>query len=251
MKKENNIQKIDDKEFMNEDQLNYYYHEQAKIKIEDSVKIMFSESINEHTYGVSDLAYNHNTKQLFSASFDNNINLIDIEKYTLDQKLKGHSDGVWTLDINEESNILASGSRDKSIKLWDTKSLKLNETIKFHSETVYDLKFNKKDKNLLLSCCKGKLAVWDLRNIKTPIYDVQEENNQFIYSCDFLSGNINYLVVSLLTGDLSIFDMNLKTNSKIKISSFHTNFSTYKSEENKETSNSVSFNEFRFMTFLW
>lgn len=240
MKKENNhIENIDKKEFMNDDQLNYYNLEQAKIKIEESTKIMFSTSINEHTYGVSDLAFNQNTKQLFSSSFDNNINLIDINNYSVNNKLKGHSDGVWTLDINEEKNILSSGSRDKTIKLWDSNSLKLIETLKYHSETVYDIKFNKSDKNLFLSCCKGKLAVWDLRNTKSPIYDVQEENNNFIYSCDFISGKKNYLIVSLLTGDLSVYDMDTKLNSKVKISSYHTNFSTYQSDENKETSNSV------------
>jgi WD40 repeat protein len=213
----------------------FYEIQQSKAKMSEAKRLSPFKTLTSHLYGVSCLSYNNSTKELVSGSFDNTLNIYDINKFDIKSSLKGHTDGIWTCNYNEQNSILASGGSDKNIIFWDVNSGKSNSVLKYHDQTIYDIKFGQENSNLLLSCSKGKIALWDIKKTDKPINEIKNVNDAFVYSCNFLCHD-SMIVFGYIDSNIVIYDL---TSNKIKYE-ISVKYTDIKSEENQDSSNSVS-----------
>ena len=91
----------------------------GSIGIYNNTMNKFTNKIEEHCLTVRSLAYNKNANQLYSASDDLHINIIDATKFKVVSPIVGHNDNISTLVFNEQKGLLFSGSFDGTIKVWD------------------------------------------------------------------------------------------------------------------------------------
>ena len=205
--------------------------------VQHSNQLKHAHYFKDHIYGIPDFSFNRlNKKDLATASFDNNINIYDIEKLIYVKTLSGHEKGVWCCEYSNNDSLLVSGSNDCSFILWDTISYKNIAQVKnYHDDTIYDVVFNDK---IIATCSKGKVFTWDSKKLDKPLSSF-EFDNKFILSLAFIE---NKLIAGFINGTIAVLDYSKnKILSELKIPFPN------KPEENLDSGNGVIFSLYRYI----
>ena len=121
----------------------------------------FTNKIEEHCLTVRALEYNKNNNQLYSASDDLHINIIDANKFKVVSPMVGHKDNISTLVYNEDKNLLFSGSFDGCIKVWDPRANAKNIATLSESKgnMIWDVAVNKEG-NCVVYCGEEMIGAY-------------------------------------------------------------------------------------------
>lgn len=238
---------IKDNNFLNNNKQNVITEEDSVLDkshiislLQDCKKIRPYKLLTDNSNCVSCISAKYNYQEnkcsnLLTGSFDSTINYYDISKMNVSSSFKHHNNGVWTINCSYFNNNFASGGSDKEIYLWDLKSAKPFETLKHHNNTIYNLKYSKVNSNFLLSCSRGIIALWDLRYTNQPLVDLNNREDNFVYSSNLII-NDKYIVYGLIDGSINI----ARANDGKEVCSYKYEFGPYKSYLNIDVNNSVS-----------
>jgi WD40 repeat protein len=98
---------------------------------------------------------------LFIASGDGALNLVDMEKWTVKKKVPISSKSARTLAINPVRGELAVGFSDCAIRIFDLETLQLKQEWRAHENSVFTLAFSRDYKILLSGSRDARLKAWD------------------------------------------------------------------------------------------
>jgi len=86
-------------------------------------------------YGsIYSLAVSKENNRLLSGTYENKINVYDLDTLNQKESLSGHIGAVYTLAVS--GNRFFSGSYDSTIKVWNMETLKCLQTMVRHSSSV-------------------------------------------------------------------------------------------------------------------
>lgn len=88
------------------------------------------------------------------------IQIWDLETYTLVKTLAGHSLSIHALEFNPDGKMLMSGSTDGTIKAWNVETSELLTTLSGHGETVTDILFDLDGLHFYSASQDGTLITW-------------------------------------------------------------------------------------------
>lgn len=162
-----------------------------------------------HTRNVSVVSFSPNGKYLATGSYDNLINIYQIDslkRITLLVSIKENLAGVNTLYWSKDGNWLASGSKDFSVKVYDVnKNFQVVFQVNDHKDAVTKVMMDPKSKYLYTSSADGTLRFYDLvepkNNAKPKFIKYSTGITNFLPAPDFKS----YYIASK-TGDIVCID---------------------------------------------
>lgn len=107
--------------------------------------------------------------ELLAVSSESNINIVNLDEFTIKKSLMGHTGIVRDLVVveKEPSNLLLSASEDKSIKLWDVGASTLIRTFTGHKGII--------NKLLVLN---AKYFVSGAEDSELKFWDIDEGKNE-------------------------------------------------------------------------
>ena len=199
-----------------------------------SLNIIPYKVINKHKNSVTKLFSIENKLNSFliSGSCDADINLYDINTFTLIRKLVGHNGTIYTFDYCINLNYLISGSEDLTIKIWNLDNFECIYTFeKTHQNDITSLNFISNFKCLYSSSIDGTIIKWNFNDHKM-IYSIKSENNPINTT---LLMNDNILICGYENGKIKIIQLNEEDNSNLnggnrfyEIKPYNFNFYTIK-----------------------
>ncbi|MBS0604675.1 MAG: WD40 repeat domain-containing protein [Verrucomicrobia bacterium] len=131
--------------------------------------VYLSETLQGHNKIVSSLALNR--QKLISGSYDNTINIWDLNTNTCIATLQEHDGTVLSLAVDGQR--LSSGSSDRTIKIWDLNTNRCNSTLEGHTGPVCTLALS--GQKLFSGSVDGTIKIWDL-NTNTCTATLQGHN---------------------------------------------------------------------------
>lgn len=126
----------------------------------ESIKMILSTDVNECNSEIPPLP--SNDLLIASGSFDNRVNIWNVQTGLLLHTLIGHTDVInYVVFSPDNSKILSSDN--KTAKIWDTETGLLLNTLQWHSKT-FSAVFSP-DNSKIVSCDEnGSLQIWNAKN---------------------------------------------------------------------------------------
>ncbi|CAO3580990.1 unnamed protein product [Absidia cylindrospora] len=123
----------------------------------EGVNPWYMHTLTGHSLSVRAITAHGNI--LVSGSYDNAVNVWDLETGRLVHRLEGHHQKVYTVVIDPERKRCYSGSMDGSIRVWDYVTGSCLQILEGHSSLVGLLGLTKN--HLTSAGADGILRVWD------------------------------------------------------------------------------------------
>ena len=124
--------------------------------------------LTDHTTRISSVAFAPDGKTIASTSFDETIQLWDVDSRILKNRLEGHTDRVTSVAFAPDGKILASASEDQTVRLWDADSGNLQNTLQGHMGIVSSVAFSPDGKTLASASEDGTVLLWDMSPDSAP-----------------------------------------------------------------------------------
>ncbi|KDQ62261.1 hypothetical protein JAAARDRAFT_30154 [Jaapia argillacea MUCL 33604] len=113
---------------------------------------------------------------IYSGSQYHNVEVWDIQSFTLKATLRGHTGSVLALEYAADKKWLFSSSGDSTVRIWSTKTLKLLYVLHPHLETdagdIFSLAWSKKLQTIYFGCQNTSLQ-WFHFDPTNPSLDLQ------------------------------------------------------------------------------
>lgn len=129
--------------------------------LKDEKAHLYSSDALSHKSVVSQILFSHDSRMLFTGSYDGFTKAWDAETGDLLQIFKSHEDRVIALALSPDGKTLATGSRDDHFKLWDVRTGKELLKSKDNRNTVKILSFSPDGKKIL-STTNYEVYMWEL-----------------------------------------------------------------------------------------
>jgi WD40 repeat protein len=141
---------------------------------------------------------------LFVASGDGIVSVIDIEKWSIKKKIGGPEKSARTMAINKMQGELAVGYSDNYIRVFDLVDYNLKYEWQGHSNSVFSLVYSPDSKILLSVSRDARLKVWDVEAGYTQAAEVVAH----LYAINHLafSPNGKHFVTCSLDKSIKVWD---------------------------------------------
>lgn len=124
--------------------------------------IAAGETTNGLLWGVNDLAFSLDGRQLATASQDQTIKMWDTSTGQELKTLRGHTGGVGCVAFTPDSQRLVSSSNDQTIRIWDVSTGLERSCLKGHTDTVVAVAINSEGTRLASADSSGAIKLWDV-----------------------------------------------------------------------------------------
>jgi WD40 repeat protein/serine/threonine protein kinase len=124
--------------------------------------IAAGETTNGLLWGVNDLAFSLDGRQLATASQDQTIKMWDTSTGQELKTLRGHTGGVGRVAFTPDGQRLVSSSNDQTIRIWDVSTGLERSCLKGHTDTVVAVAINSEGTRLASADSSGAIKLWDV-----------------------------------------------------------------------------------------
>ena len=131
---------------------------------------------------ISSLAYSPDGKAFASGSWDNEVQLWDVNSGAVKQTLKGHTNWVNSVAFSPDGGMLATGGDDQTIRIWDINQGKFSNMLEVDDCRVNALAFSPNGDALASGCGNGSIYIW---NPNQGILQTLEGHNYDVYDLAF------------------------------------------------------------------
>ncbi|WP_373496336.1 WD40 repeat domain-containing protein [Aquiflexum sp.] len=140
---------------------------------------------------------------MFVATGDGLIIVLDIEKRAIKKHLKISGKSVRILAINPENHTLAAGLSDHSVKIFDLITYEPIQILKSHTNSVFALAFDPNSKILISAGRDAHLKIWD-----TNTYTLKESIVAHMYAINYLAFREDgrYFVTCSMDKSIKVWD---------------------------------------------
>ncbi|XP_060084294.1 WD repeat-containing protein 55-like [Ylistrum balloti] len=129
-------------------------------------------TFKNHKKACRALCFSANGEELYTASKDKSIHIVDMNTGTLKRKLKkAHESPIYSILVTGE-NFLATGDDDGNLKIWDLRTNKAEMEVKHNEEFISDMDIDDQHKILIATSGDGTLTAF---NIRRKRMDMQSE----------------------------------------------------------------------------
>ena len=129
----------------------------------DAITGVHTSVLSSHTKQVTSLTFSLDGTFLVSGSYDNTVNLWDIQTSGVIKTFYGHTRQVNSVSISQNCAMIASGSTDKTIHLWDVQTGECCCIIGGHNDWVSSVSFSPTNSQFLISASHNNtVQQWDI-----------------------------------------------------------------------------------------
>ncbi len=117
--------------------------------------------VSRYSKTCSDVIAHPDRKRWFSAGFDGNILVWDVQSGKQISKMSGHMGVVFRIRTSRDGSLLASTGLDGKVMLWNLDTYELVATLD-HGSSVYSASFTPDGSRLATGAADGLIRLWDL-----------------------------------------------------------------------------------------
>ena len=136
------------------------------IWIYDAHSLVELDLLTGHTDGISSIAFSPDGKTLVSSSYDETVQLSDVNTGTLKSTLTGHTGRIRSIAFSPDGTLIAGGSSDKAVHLWDTVSGEHKTILVGHTRAITTIAFSPDSKTLASGAWDNTVRLWDIATQK-------------------------------------------------------------------------------------
>ena len=119
-------------------------------------------SYSNHTDNVTGVAWSPDGKRIASASYDQTVQVQDIDTGVPITTYRGHSLGIYAVAWSPDGKRIASGSWDKTVKIWDVNTGETSLTYRGHSSWVRAVAWSPDGKRIASASYDQTVQIWNL-----------------------------------------------------------------------------------------
>ncbi|XP_033741992.1 WD repeat-containing protein 55-like [Pecten maximus] len=129
-------------------------------------------TFKNHKKSCRALRFSANGEELYTASKDKSIHIVDMNNGALKRKIKkAHESPIYSMLVTGE-NFLATGDDDGNLKVWDLRTNSAEMEVKHNEEFISDMVIDDQHKVLIATSGDGTLTAF---NIRRKRMDIQSE----------------------------------------------------------------------------
>ena len=117
--------------------------------------------LNEHSAGVTSIAYSPDGTSFVSGSDDRTLILWDAATYAVLRRFSGHSDYIESVAFNHNGNRIVSASNDTTLILWNANNGNRIRDFVGHSGIVEGVAFSPNGRRILSGSSDGRMILWE------------------------------------------------------------------------------------------
>ncbi|PIL36332.1 transporter [Ganoderma sinense ZZ0214-1] len=115
----------------------------------------------DHTGGVTCIAFSPDGRYLGSGSEDTTVILRDGTTGVVIQKLTDHNDAVWSLAFSPDSTRMCTGANDGMALVWDLENTSVVAVLDGHAGVVQTIAYSPDGQKIVTSSVDFSVRIWD------------------------------------------------------------------------------------------
>lgn len=123
-------------------------------------------TLEGHTSGVWDLAFNSTSKLLVSGGNDCAIRIWSVSDQRCIRSIEEHKKWVRSVDFCQNDRVIVSGSADRTIRFWDVGDWNCIRTIEAHEDEITTIAVSNKKNIVASGSSDSTIAIWDVKSGK-------------------------------------------------------------------------------------
>ena len=114
--------------------------------------------------------FSPDSKKIISFSFDNNVNVWDVDSGKLLFVLYGHTDRIHSAQYSPDGKKIVTSSYDKTAKIWDAESGDLLVNLKGRIDKVFSAQFSRDGEKIVTASDNNTAKIWDVASGEFKVY---------------------------------------------------------------------------------